>query len=92
MLDTKARRLLEAALEAHTQVNLAAQLGIGQSAVSHWVRGLRRPEAHHRLALRLLFGIPQSAWMTDDELALVARIRALVKSRKEHEREAAAAA
>lgn len=82
MLDTRGRKLLEGHLRNSTQVEIAHALGVGQSAVSHWVRGASRPEAHHRLALRLLFGIPQRTWMTTEESALVRRVRADVKARK----------
>lgn len=90
MLDTKGRRQLDAQLEECTQVQIADALGVGQSAVSHWVRGNSRPEAHHRTALFLLLGIPTRAWMTSEEAAMVRRVRALVKQR-ERERAAAAA-
>jgi transcriptional regulator with XRE-family HTH domain len=77
MFETRGRELLEEQLGTTTQAKLAELLGVGQSAVSHWVRGASRPEAHHRLVLWVLFKIPETAWMTPAEEAVVARARAI---------------
>ncbi len=80
MVDTKGRRALVKKLETRTQVQLAAELDIDQSAISHWARGTSRPEPHHRAALWFLLRIPQASWMTASEKALVDRVRAEAKA------------
>lgn len=101
MIDTPARGLLNDQLRptgAHSQQWLANTLGIGQSSVSNWTRGIARPEHHHRVALRILLGIPETSWMTEDELSTIERVRAMVqqvpalaKARKRPTRRPAAA-
>lgn len=81
MLDTKGRRSLAKHLETgrtkgrRTQTWLARTLGIRQAAVSKWVAGAARPEAHLRVAIEVLCGIPQADWMTPREAKLIARVR-----------------
>ena len=59
-----------------SQSELAATLGIKQPSVSVWLRGQARPEPHLREAIEILTGIPQHAWDTTEERAVVERIRA----------------
>lgn len=59
-----------------SQNDLAGDLGVKQPSVSVWLRGLARPEPHLRAALELLAGIPVADWDTEDERALVERVRA----------------
>lgn len=79
-LETEGRRLLVQWLAApsdppRSQSSLSRQLGLNQSAVSQWVRGLSRPDAHMRDVLELVCGIPARAWQTSAEQALVVAAR-----------------
>jgi ribosome-binding protein aMBF1 (putative translation factor) len=69
MIDTKARKQLEAALDepGRTQVMLARALKVSGPAVNAWVAGRTRPESHLRRALEKLLGIPALDWDTDAE-------------------------
>lgn len=58
-----------------SQTRLAAELGIKQPSVSSWLTGRARPESHLRLAISMIAGIPAGDWETDDERALVERVR-----------------
>jgi transcriptional regulator with XRE-family HTH domain len=75
MTDTRGREQLIEAMEQRgiSQAVLATQLGITQNSVSLWKRGLTRPEAHHREALRNLLGIDPTLWRTPEEQALIDR-------------------
>lgn len=53
-----------------TQQLIATKLGINQSAVSAWRRGVSRPEPHFRDALKELCDIPPSCWENADERRL----------------------
>lgn len=64
----------------NSQGALARALGISQPSVSSWVRGTSRPEGHLREAIEMLIGIPVAWWATDEEQALVERVRADVVS------------
>lgn len=77
MLDTTGRRRLMAEMKERglSQSALANQLNITQNSVSLWVRGLSRPEPHHRIALETLLSIPASDWFTDEEASLIASVR-----------------
>lgn len=79
---TKASIALErwAETPGNSQGALARALGISQPSVSSWVRGTSRPEGHLREAIELLIGIPVAWWATDEEHALVERVRADVVS------------
>jgi len=58
-----------------SQSSLAKTLGVSQPAVSAWLSGGSRPEPHLREAIEILTGIPSGGWDTDDERALIARVR-----------------
>ncbi len=76
MTDTRGRTLLRKFLDGkdgHTQSWLAKLLRIGQPSVSLWMRGLSRPEDHHRRALQQIAGIPAESWQTPDEKKVVSR-------------------
>lgn len=79
--ETMARAALQAWLDGpgpeRTQAALARTLGIAGPSVNGWVMGRSRPEPHLRLSLEILTGIPASDWDTDDERAVVERVRAL---------------
>lgn len=66
---------LEAGLKTRcwSRSDLARRLGIDPSAVSRWVSGKSSPDAHHRLAIERLFGIPQNDWLTAEERELIER-------------------
>lgn len=55
------------------QTALAERIGVQQSSVSMWMRGRSRPEPHHRQALAALLDIPEHAWLTPSEAAVVRR-------------------
>ena len=74
MLETLGRaRLVAQAAEPGglTQTRLADRLGVSQPAVFEWFAGNARPSAHFRTAIEALLGIPASAWLTDEERAVV---------------------
>jgi transcriptional regulator with XRE-family HTH domain len=78
MIETKGRAKLAAKLRPkgpHSQQWLASMLGVKQSSVSWWLNGKSRPEPHHRFALWLLWRIPQAAWFTTEEAAVIARVK-----------------
>jgi hypothetical protein len=79
-LETEGRTQLLAWLAApgdppRSQSSLSRQLGLNQSAVSQWARGLSRPDAHMRDVLEFLCGIPARAWQTPAERAVVLAAR-----------------
>ncbi|MEP7124703.1 MAG: hypothetical protein ABJE95_27490 [Byssovorax sp.] len=74
MLDTEGRRLLNERLQNTTQIELAKSLEVHQSNVSLWSTGRTRPEPHHREALLVVLGIPTIAWLTPEELEVIARV------------------
>jgi transcriptional regulator with XRE-family HTH domain len=76
MVETRGQSALTRYLAENTQTSVAKTLAVEQSTVSLWKRGLTRPEPHHRRALELLTGIPEADWETDDERAVVERVRA----------------
>lgn len=80
--DTPGRRKLKQWLAApeRSQSALAPLLEVEQSAISGWVRGTSRPSAEIREALRLVTGIAETHWLTDDERAFLARVRKRVTS------------
>lgn len=67
MTNTRGRKQLNLYLESHSQSELAELIGINQSSVSLWTRGLSRPEGPHRAALKKIAGIPEEEWETDGE-------------------------
>lgn len=75
--DTEGRRLLAKLVsEGTTQTAISAALKAAgasttQVAVSFWCSGATRPPAVLRAVLDRLFSIPQEAWLSDDERALV---------------------
>ncbi len=76
--DTLAARALARWVDqpGNSQGSLARSLEISQPAVSQWIRGNARPEPHLRIAIELITAIPAADWDTDDERALVDRVRA----------------
>jgi len=74
---TIGRRLLRERMEERgvKQTHLAAKLGIGQPSVSLWLRGVSRPEPHHREALEYLLDVPAESWLTEEEQETVRRAR-----------------
>lgn len=56
-----------------TQSYIARKLGVSQPSVSGWLRYLSRPETHHRISLRRLAKIPESSWITPQEMRLMSR-------------------
>jgi transcriptional regulator with XRE-family HTH domain len=58
-----------------SQSSLAKTLGVSQPAVSAWLSGGSRPEPHLREAIEILTGIASGGWDTDEERALIARVR-----------------
>ncbi len=65
---------LRAALTAEgwSVARLAQLLEVDRSAISRWQNAASRPDAHHRIAIETLFGIPASEWLTPEERAVVA--------------------
>jgi transcriptional regulator with XRE-family HTH domain len=51
----------------HTQSWLSNVLKVSQPTVSSWMTGKFYPGPEYRPAIRLLFGIPEESWMSDDE-------------------------
>ena len=76
VLTVGARKLREfVESEGWSQSALAAELGITQPSVSSWLTGRARPESHLRLAISMIARIPAKDWETDEERALVERVR-----------------
>ena len=48
--------------ERRTQMWLAGQIGVSQTAVSSWLRGARPPPLATALAIQRLTGIPVESW------------------------------
>jgi len=63
-----ARYLKDARADGRTQVWLAGVLRVAQPTISHWLRGSWRPPAEQRKALFKVAGIPEDAWLTDEEI------------------------
>jgi DNA-binding XRE family transcriptional regulator len=74
MIDSKGRQDLISILERITQTALARKLGVSQPTVSAWKDGSSRPDAVMRRALALAVGIPEDAWLTEDETARIAAL------------------
>lgn len=55
-----------------TAVWLASVLRTAQPSVSRWINEKGRPDPHQRKALEVLTGIPDDAWFTLDERAIIA--------------------
>lgn len=71
--ETDGSAMLASRSAGSSQKCIADKIGVNQSTVSSWVRGLLRPETHHRLILSSLFAIPSDAWLTEEERAAVHR-------------------
>lgn len=54
-----------------SQAVVARALGVSGPAVSAWIRGVSRPEQHHRLMLERLTGIAPEAWLTAREVKVL---------------------
>lgn len=70
MTSTRGRQRLSEILDpktGHTQAWLASLLGVDQSTVSDWCRGVCRPGDHLRAALFPILGIPPEDWQTAAE-------------------------
>lgn len=94
-LVTRGRELLNRKLRPHgpfSQQWLADVLGVGQSCISLWSRGLGRPDPHIRDALFVLWRIPAKAWLLPEEVRVIARVRAFVRRASTPETPAQAAA
>jgi transcriptional regulator with XRE-family HTH domain len=67
---------LDGALKARgwSRSEFARRLHIDPSAVSRWVSGKSSPDAHHRVVIERVFGIPQNEWLTADERELIERV------------------
>lgn len=63
-----------------SQMRLAEELRVNQSAVSLWVRGFNRPGAQHRKMIEMLFGIPVDHWLTGPEAATMRRAERRLRS------------
>jgi hypothetical protein len=77
MTETPGRDALVAYLEgdpSRSQRWLARLLRVGQSCVSLWVRGRCKPDYVHILALQRVAGIPQEAWLTEEDRAKLTQI------------------
>lgn len=55
--------------------DVAARIGADRAAVNRWRRGLERPQALAREALRRLLGIPTADWLTEEEANQVQEVR-----------------
>lgn len=62
---------LEADRENRTKTLVADAIGVSSSAVGQWASGKAVPGHVYRPALRVLTGIPEDAWVTEDERARV---------------------
>lgn len=72
---TKGATLLKSWLDAdkaRTMEALAAVLGVSRPAVSYWIQGVSRPEAHLRERLEIETGVPFGAWYTREEAVTAA--------------------
>jgi hypothetical protein len=74
-LDTPGRLMLNTHLNLNARGRswLCETLGIGQPTASNWCSGRYRPPPEYRLALWVLLGIPEEAWLTDQEWGVVQR-------------------
>lgn len=74
--------LLREFLQKHDVTQLAASkaLGVSDPTIHDWVKGTKRPRAHHREAIAVWTGgeIPIEAWLRDDERAAMADVRPFV--------------
>ncbi len=80
MDDVEGRRLLMACESNQTVV--AREVGVDPSAVSGWFRRHSRPSPKNRKRIRLRFGIPEEAWLTEDERAEQARFEQAAHTKK----------
>jgi hypothetical protein len=55
---------------------------VSAAAVSFWCSGLNRPDAFWRRVLFVAYGIPEAAWLTGHERAVLARVEAAVAALK----------
>jgi len=74
-VETKAHKTLQQIVSSgqETVTSLARKVGVSQPSASAWMLKRSRPEPHHRTVIRMLFGIPESDWLTDDECAVIHR-------------------
>lgn len=70
-----ARLLLEGLARYPSQAALSQLLGCSQQSVSGYAAGRVRPEPPMRAVMALVMGIPEHAWLTQPELALVEAAR-----------------
>lgn len=87
MIDTQSRRALVAWMRANplrTQVWLGEKLGVYQTAVSRWVRGSARPEAHLRPLLEKLSDghVSEAGWLTSQERVAVKQATKRIENKK----------
>lgn len=80
MTNTEGRRLLNLYVGKHGQQVVANAIGVRQSSVSLWVRGLTRPEPPHRKLLVPIIGGTEDSWLTAKELRFIDRHRAKSES------------
>ena len=72
-----ALRLRELFKPTLTQKDLADRLGVTQQAIPQWIKGTSKPDPLCRKKLERVLGIPEEAWLTDDELAAIAKLAPL---------------
>ena len=65
--DTEGRRKLQHLVDAQSQHAVAKQIGIGQQAVSVYLRRIARPGAEVRTRMHNVLGIPGDEWRTKEE-------------------------
>lgn len=74
-------RLLRELLQTRglTQSDAARAIGVSAPTIHDWVTSAKRPRAAHREAIEVWTAgaVPASAWETEEERALLARVRPL---------------
>jgi hypothetical protein len=71
---------LRRVLVTRSQDDVASAIGATQQAVSRWALGLRVPTAYFQMRMEAALGIPQSAWLTAEQRAI---LTALVRGKKD---------
>lgn len=65
-----------------SQITAANALGVGKAVLSGWLAGRTRPRPEYRKAIaRWTAGaIPEEAWLSDDDHAMIERVQPFVQS------------
>ena len=74
-METQAHKKLQKIINdgQETVTSLARKVGVSQPSASAWLLKRSRPEPHYRTVIRMLFGIPENEWLTEEESAVIHR-------------------